>query len=204
MTEILVNNNGTGKIVCKQDNILAFILNRASAKNPNGDNITQQLPTKEFYIKNIEQEVKENKVLLSWETFIEEQYDIHFVIEKINSNGIYAMIENIQVITSNVLIPYHVTLPYEKTHYQIKVVKNNKERISKKITEKNTKDAFIYPTLCKDKLYVNIANKESNYSIIDQNGKLIQQGALLHSLNILQVHTLTQGVYFIILSDNIH
>lgn len=87
MTEIVVNNNGTGKIVCKQNNVPAFILDRASATNPNGSNKIQQIPTREFHIKNIEREVIANQVYLTWNATIDEQSDIHFALEKINNDG---------------------------------------------------------------------------------------------------------------------
>lgn len=105
-------------------------------------------------------------------------------------------------IISTEYIPYKIELPYENTNYQIKVYKNNTERISKVFKAKSTDNTFAYPTLCKDKLYINIANQESNYSIIDQNGKIVTQGKLPQLHNIIDVHTLANGAYFLILTND--
>lgn len=202
IAEFGISSMGNNKQIFSLEDLPAFILNRLAPKNPNGSNIVYLIPAKEFHLKNVRQHIEADEIDLTWDASVEPGKNIQFQIEKILPNGKVEIVKSLPAEDSKDFVHYEIALPYDDATFKIKVFNNVSERVVKEFSFAKMQTARAYPTVCNQTIYVDIVSENTSYKIFDINGKLLQQGNLLQWHNSVSVQGLSQGVYFMLLSNN--
>ncbi len=205
LSEIAVNASGEATQKYDVENTPAFVLNRKSASNIQGTNKVQHLDTKEFVCKNINMKVIAQVVQISWDAQVPMGGSIEFQIVKKNEVGDTKIEKIIAGITGDNFSHYTFSEPYTpNSSYTIQIVKEGKRiryKTNPLVSPLSVDNIKVYPTICNDKLFVDIDNMNSNwdYTVIDLMGKKIQKGIFSDEYNVIDIHNIVAGNYIIIM-----
>ncbi|MCZ2223887.1 MAG: T9SS type A sorting domain-containing protein [Chitinophagales bacterium] len=154
-------------------------------------------------LKNFNATLKENEVLLSWQTSTEENTSL-FNIQRSNNGTEFNTVGTLKAKgNSQQLISYNyidkINLENNKFYYRLEIVDRDgsKTYSNTKLIYVNKKVAInFYPNPAKDYVLVESKNART-IQVIDMNGRLMLNVPVQNDHNIIHVHSLTTGNYIL-------
>jgi hypothetical protein len=208
--KIKTDQNGFAKQQFDIDHTPAFVLNRLTNDNIDGTNKVYFLDRKEFVAKDITYDVIAGSTKISWKAQINDENNISFQLFKLDPSGNSKLIKTIQGIKNNEFNTYEYLEPYdESASYSIHIVKDNSilRYASSKLNEYNDYQINVYPTICNNKLFIDIPEiSDSNpcsYQLNSMSGQLLMKGVFNGLHNTLSVEHLNAGNYMLVVKQDI-
>lgn len=185
----------------------AFVINRKTATNTNGDNKVYHLNQKEFVATDMEIGHENGVSLLQWKAQINDGFDIDFQIYKRINQGPFQLVQTIQGITSTSKLDYTFSEPYTGSEsYELHIVKNGQIlRYIKSTPQTNLRVAKVqeylraYPTVCSNELTVEIPRSQlpANLRLLDMQGRCVQQMKTTERIQTMNVGLCATGNYIL-------
>ncbi|MDE1191580.1 MAG: T9SS type A sorting domain-containing protein [Arachidicoccus sp.] len=148
-------------------------------------------------------DLKNGIASLAWETGVENNFN-HFEIQKSSHDSSSSFLTQGEIPAKGSNSSYVYAVPQSETlaYYRLKIIDDDGGyKYGNTITLYKQVSNAIYPNPAKT--YINIkAAKESSLSIYDAGGRFIKTQNVQIGNNVIDVHSLASGVYFIVSDDN--
>lgn len=187
----------------------AFVLNHKTSANPSGDNKVFKLPPKEFIANNIQFELTAGNALITWDAQIHQGNAISFQILRSIDHGAYQVIHTVIGTDDDNMNSFSFADTYQgDTRYKFQIMKNgNTLRYATSNQSQNAmlkskaalESVKVYPTLFQEDITVEIpkVNLPATASILDLNGRVIKNIAILETSQTITLSNCAKGNYFI-------